>query len=115
LSPVAPTAEPPDSFTYDPAAPVPSVGGPGCCSGSSEAPAGAFDQSGVEQRQDVLVYATPPLEEGLELTGPLEVILYVSSSARDIDFTAKLVDVYPDGTATLAGSKIEARFSPVKL
>jgi len=111
LSPVAPGEEPPDSFTYDPGSPVPSVGGPGCCSGTSEAAAGAFDQSGVEQRQDVLVYSTPLLQEGLELTGPLEVVLYVSSSARDTDFTAKLVDVYPDGTAyNIQESILRARY-----
>ena len=50
-------------------------------------------------RHDVLVYTTPPLESGLEVTGPLELVLYVSSSARDTDFTGKLVDVYPNGTA----------------
>jgi putative CocE/NonD family hydrolase len=111
LSPVAPGEEPSDSFTYDPASPVPSVGGPGCCSGTSEAPAGAFDQSEVEERQDVLVYSTPALDEGLEVTGPLEVILFVSSSARDTDFTAKLVDVYPDGTAyNIQESILRARY-----
>ncbi len=99
LSDKAATVEPPDSFTYDPASPVPSVGGPGCCSGSSESPSGAFDQSDVEQRTDVLVYTTPVLERGVEVTGPLKAVLYVSSSARDTDFTVKLVDVYPDGTA----------------
>ena len=65
----------------------------------------------MQQRQDVLVYSTPPLQEGLELTGPLEVILYVSSSVRDTDFTAKLVDVYPDGTAyNLQESILRARY-----
>lgn len=99
LSQTVPEEEPPDSFTYDPATPVPSVGGPGCCSGSSDAPSGAFDQSDVEQRDDVLVYSTPPLERGVEVTGPLTAVLHVSSSAKDTDFTVKLVDVYPDGTA----------------
>jgi uncharacterized protein len=99
LSDAAPANEAADSYVYDPAAPVPSVGGPGCCSGTSEAASGAFDQSEVEQRNDVLVYTTPPLVRGVEATGPLETVLYVSSSARDTDFTAKLVDVYPDGTA----------------
>ncbi len=99
LSPDLPKDEPPDSFSYDPAAPVPSVGGPGCCSGTSEAPSGAFDQSEVETRNDVLVYSTPPLARGIEVTGPLEAVLFVSSSARDTDFAAKLVDVYPDGRA----------------
>jgi len=99
LSVAAPADEPPDSFVYDPGDPVPSVGGPGCCSGSSESASGAFDQSEVERRKDVLVYSTPSLDRGVEVTGPLDVVLFVSSSARDTDFTAKLVDVYPDGTA----------------
>jgi putative CocE/NonD family hydrolase len=111
LSIAEPGDEPPDSFVYDPAAPVPSVGGPGCCSGSSEAAAGAFDQSGVEDRKDVLVYSTPPLERGIEVTGPIQAVLHVSSTARDTDFTAKLVDVYPDGTAyNIQESIIRARY-----
>ncbi|MFQ5721606.1 MAG: CocE/NonD family hydrolase, partial [Candidatus Aminicenantales bacterium] len=57
------------------------------------------DQARVEIRNDVLVYTSPTLEKGLEVTGPITVILYVSSSAKDTDFTAKLVDVYPDGKA----------------
>ena len=60
---------------------------------------GGTDQGAAEMRHDVLVYTSPPLEKGLEVTGPLELVLYVSSSARDTDFTGKLVDVYPDGTA----------------
>jgi putative CocE/NonD family hydrolase len=99
LSPQKPSSEPPDRFTYDPATPVPSLGGPLCCTGNPDAPAGAFDQSELEARQDVLVYTSPVLESGVEVTGPIEVVLYVSSSAPDTDFTAKLVDVYPDGTA----------------
>ena len=98
------SAEPPeheslDNYVYDPATPVPSLGGPVCCTGTPDAAAGAFDQREVEMRHDVLVYSTPPLEEGVEVTGPIEAVLYVSSSAKDTDFTAKLVDVYPDGTA----------------
>lgn len=99
LSVTRPTTQPPDTFTYDPGHPTPSVGGPGCCAGTSEILTGALDQSDVETRQDVLVYSTPPLSEGVEVTGPLKAVLYVSSSARDTDFTVKLVDVYPDGTA----------------
>jgi putative CocE/NonD family hydrolase len=111
LNATPPGTEPPDVYVYDPASPVPSVGGPGCCSGSSEAASGAFDQSEVEQRHDVLVYSTPPLERGLEVTGPLEAILYVSSTTRDTDFTAKLVDVYPDGTAyNIQESILRARY-----
>ncbi len=111
LNPDMPADEPSDTFTYDPGAPVPSVGGPGCCTGTSEAPSGAFDQAEVEQRHDVLVYSTPALERGLELTGPLEAVLFVSSSARDTDFTAKLVDVYPDGKAfNIQESVLRARY-----
>jgi putative CocE/NonD family hydrolase len=99
LSPTPPGSEPPDSFVYDPAAPVPTIGGTVCCTGTADAPEGALDQRAVEMRSDVLVYSTPPLETGVEVTGPLRVVLYVSSTAKDTDFTAKLVDVYPDGTA----------------
>lgn len=94
-----PKAEPPDQYIYDPANPVPTVGGPICCSGTPDAPAGAFDQSEVEMNDGVLVYTTPVLEKGIEVTGPLRVVLYASSNVRDTDFTAKLVDVYPDGIA----------------
>ena len=86
-----------DHYTYDPATPVPTTGGALCC--TAEPSEGAADQSGVETRNDVLVYTTPPLEHGVEITGPLQVVLYASSSARDTDFTGKLVDVYPDGAA----------------
>jgi hypothetical protein len=99
LSLEPPRSEPPDEFLYDPTTPVPSMGGPLCCTGTPEAPAGALDQSTVEMRHDVLVYSTVPLEQGVEVTGPIEALLYVSSSARDTDFTVKLVDVYPAGTA----------------
>lgn len=99
LSTDKPGQKPADHFVYDPQTPVPSVGGNFCCSGTPLLPAGSFDQSEVEMRHDVLVYTTPPLKEGIEVTGPIEVVLYVSSSAPDTDFTAKLVDVHPDGTA----------------
>ena len=99
LNTTEPGEEPTDQFVYDPANPVPSVGGPLCCTTTPDAPAGAFDQSDVEMRHDVLVYTGPPLEEGIEITGPIELVLYASSSARDTDFTGKLVDVHPDGKA----------------
>jgi putative CocE/NonD family hydrolase len=99
LSPEPPEDETPDDFTYDPKNPVPSVGGPICCISDDDAPAGAYDQSEVELREDVLVYTSAPLEKGLEVTGRLEAVLYVSSSAQDTDFTVKLVDVLPDGKA----------------
>jgi len=87
-----------DSFAYDPGSPVPSLGGHVCCTGM-DTEAGSYDQSAIEARDDVLVYTSDELERPLEVTGPLEVILHVSSSAPDTDFTAKLVDVYPDGRA----------------
>ena len=80
-----------DTFLYDPGNPVPTKGG-GCCSNDM-----ALDQRDIEVRSDVLVYSTPPLEEALTIAGPIEVVLYVSSSAKDTDFTVKLTDVYPDG------------------
>jgi len=99
LSALAAQSEPDDKYTYDPASPVPSLGGPQCCTGTDDAPEGAFDQADVEMRNDVLVYTSAPLQEGIEVTGPIKLVLFVSSSVRDTDFTAKLVDVYPDGTA----------------
>ena len=60
---------------------------------------GAFDQRPVESRPDVLVYTSPPLEADLEVTGPLEAILWATTDAPDTDFTAKLVDVEPSGYA----------------
>ncbi len=90
--------EPADAFTYDPMDPVRSLGGNVCCTGGA-IDAGSFDQRPNEQRDDVLVYTTEPLEEGVEVTGTIGITLYVSSDARDTDFTVKLVDVYPDGRA----------------
>jgi putative CocE/NonD family hydrolase len=96
LSTEPPGEEPADRFVYDPTTPVPSLGGQSCCTGTDKE-AGGYDQSENEMRHDILVYTSPVLEEGVEVTGRLEVVLHVSSSARDTDFTAKLVDVYPDG------------------
>jgi len=62
-------------------------------------PWGPKDQRAVEQRRDVLVYTTPPLRKEVEVIGPVRVVLYAATSARDTDFTAKLVDVFPDGRA----------------
>jgi putative CocE/NonD family hydrolase len=87
-----------DQFIYDPATPVPSLGGHTCCTGT-DTEAGGYDQSAIEMRDDVLVYTSAVLRKGIEVTGPLKVVLQVSSSAVDTDFTAKLVDVYPDGRA----------------
>ncbi len=87
-----------DKFTYDPMNPVLTHGGGFCCMGADYHP-GALDQRGEETREDVLVYSTPPLKDGLEVTGPVDVTLYVSSDAKDTDFTIRLIDVLPDGTA----------------
>lgn len=88
----------PDSFTYDPMNPVPSYGGNVCCTGNAVT-GGAFDQRGMEARNDILVYTTEPFKEGTEVSGPIDVTLYVSSDAKDTDFTVKVIDVSPDGPA----------------
>ena len=93
-----PSEDAPDTFTYDPMNPVPSYGGNVCCTGNAVT-GGAFDQRKMEARNDILVYSSDPLNEGLEVSGPIEVTLYVSSDVKDTDFTAKVIDVYPDGTA----------------
>jgi len=99
LSTIAPTAdELPDTFVSDPSDPVPTVGGNLCCWQAVQEP-GAFDQRDVEARDDVLVYTTPPLEADVEVTGPVSLSVFVSSTAPDFDVTAKLVDVFPDGLA----------------
>jgi uncharacterized protein len=97
LSTKAPAAEPADTYRYDPHYPVPTAGGPLCC--DAHHPAGARDQRAVEKRRDVLVYSTQPFSADTEVTGPVSVELYASSSAVDTDFTAKLVDVDSSGFA----------------
>ncbi|MGD8320746.1 MAG: CocE/NonD family hydrolase [Gemmatimonadota bacterium] len=87
-----------DAYAYDPFDPVRSHGGNVCCTGNAVR-GGALDQREMEERDDILVYTTEPLEEGLEVTGTIGITLYVSSDAKDTDFTVKLIDVYPDGTA----------------
>jgi len=98
LTAKAANADTPDTYTYDPTNPVPSYGGNVCCTGNAVA-GGAFDQRKMEARADILVYTTEPLKEGIEVSGPLEATLYVSSDAKDTDFTVKVLDVYPDGKA----------------
>ena len=87
-----------DQYVYDPRDPVPTRGGAVCCN-PKVFPWGPMDQRVVEQRSDVLVYTTRPLTEDVEAIGPVQVVLYAATSARDTDFTAKLVDVFPDGYA----------------
>ena len=98
LSLTAPATDSPDKFSYDPMNPVPSFGGNVCCTGNA-VQGGSFDQRKMEERPDILVYSTEPLKEGVEVSGPIEVTLYVSSDAKDTDFTVKLIDVLPDGRA----------------
>ncbi|MFI6365531.1 CocE/NonD family hydrolase [Nocardia sp. NPDC050630] len=87
-----------DRYVYDPAAPAPSTGGHSCCSVGS-GPQGPFDQTAVEQRSDVLTYTTDPLDTDTEVTGPITVKLWASSTAPDTDFVARLEVVAPDGSA----------------
>jgi putative CocE/NonD family hydrolase len=88
----------PDRFEYDPMKPVPSFGGNVCCTGNAIA-GGSFDQRKQEERPDILVYTSDTLKEGIELSGSIDVTLYVSSDAKDTDFTVKLIDVDAEGRA----------------
>jgi putative CocE/NonD family hydrolase len=104
LMPEPPGTEPPDRYDYDPDHPVPTLGGNNSTwtwmkFAAEPVYTGPIDQRPLERRDDVLVYTSPRLDHELEVTGPLEMVLYAASSARDTDFTAKLVDVYPDGRA----------------
>ena len=102
-----PAAEPADKYVYDPADPVPSRGGGHSRAGT----AGAVDQRPVETRGDVLIYTAPAFQPDTEVTGPVSVELYASSSAVDTDFTGKLVDVWPNGFAqNLEDGILRARY-----
>jgi putative CocE/NonD family hydrolase len=128
LSTEPPSASGPSRYTFDPRDPVPTIGG-GISAANQVMPAGAYDQRGDERfygcqdalplsaRNDVLVFQTPELEQDLEVTGPLTVKLWASSSALDTDFTVKLIDVhptnadYPDGFAqNISDSIIRGRY-----
>jgi hypothetical protein len=98
LETAKPTAARRLRFTYDPANPVPTAGGPTCCNPKIFA-WGPMDQREIESRKDVLVFNSRVLDQDVEVTGPIRTHLYVSTSVQDTDFTAKLVDVYPDGRA----------------
>ncbi len=91
-----------EEFTYDPHDPCPTHGG-----ANLALPAGPFDQQEVSRRGDVLRFETEPLDEALEITGRVNVRLFVSSDAPDTDFTAKLVDIYPDGREILLLDSIQ--------
>jgi hypothetical protein len=99
-----------DTYTYDPADPVPTLGGNNCC-WTDIVPMGPFDQRAAERRDDVLVFTSKELTEPLEITGPIILKLFASTTARDTDFTAKLVDVHPSGFAqNLQDGIIRARY-----
>jgi putative CocE/NonD family hydrolase len=102
-----PREEPPDSFRYDPHRPVPTIGlGP-----RRLISPGPRRQSRVERRKDVLVYTSAALEEETEITGPVRLVLYASSSAPDTDFRATLVDLRPNGTPVdLCTGIVRARY-----
>ena len=98
--------EPADRFTYDPSDPVPTLGG-----NTLMIDYGVFDQGVAEDRPDVLSFTSAPLEFDLEVTGPISVTLYAATTAVDTDFTAKLVDVRPDGFAqNLQDGIVRARY-----
>jgi putative CocE/NonD family hydrolase len=106
LSPEVPQPAKPSRYTFDPRDPVPTLGG-GISAANQVMPPGAYDQRGDQRfygcrdtlplsaRSDVLVFQTPVLEQAVEVTGPLTVVLWASSSALDTDFTVKLIDVHP--------------------
>ena len=98
LSMKAPSKDLPDLFSYDPLNPVMSHGGNVCCQGNAVG-TGAMDQRKTEERPDVLVFTSEPFKEGTEFSGPITPTLFVSSDAKDTDFTVKVIDVGPDGTA----------------
>jgi putative CocE/NonD family hydrolase len=98
LTMMPPAKDIPDAFTYDPMNPVTSYGGNVCCTGNA-VQGGSFDQSQMELRNDILVYTSEELKDGVEVTGFIESTLYVSSTGLDTDVTIKLIDVHPDGKA----------------
>ena len=104
LSLEPPREEPPDEYVYDPRDPVMTLYTPA----GQHAP---LDQRALDGRPDVMVYQTPPLERGVEVTGPVKVVLWAASSAADTDFVAKLIDVWPDGFAQeLSHGIVRARY-----
>ncbi|MBI2865884.1 MAG: CocE/NonD family hydrolase [Chloroflexi bacterium] len=110
LSRQEPGAEPPDIFVYNPHFPVPTRGGVHAPHFRVSVP-GPADQSLIERRGDVLCYTTPELDKEVEVVGPIRLHLFAATSVRDTDFSAKLVDVYPDGSAyNLTQGMIRARY-----
>jgi putative CocE/NonD family hydrolase len=112
LSPEVPADEPADEYVYDPRDPAPTIGGPTSLPGRFlRTNSGPMDQRRVEERADVLVYTSAPLEAPLEVTGPLTLVLHAASSAPDTDFVGRLCDVLPDGESRiLAEGVLRASF-----
>jgi putative CocE/NonD family hydrolase len=112
LDSTKPSDGPDDTFVYDPKEPVPTLGGGLCClSLGFYFPSGAQDQATQELRKDIVSYTSAPLAEDLPAMGHVAVKFWAKSSAPDTDFTAKLVDVYPNGFAhSLLDRIIRARF-----
>jgi putative CocE/NonD family hydrolase len=109
LSQKPPADETADRYIYDPQNPVPTLGGALLMPATFRS--GPRDQRSIEQRTDVLVYTSAPLERDLEVTGPISVTLWASSSAPDTDFVARLIDVHPDGFArNLTDGILRARY-----
>jgi hypothetical protein len=98
LTTTPPAKDTPDNFAYDPMKPVMSIGGNVCCQANALT-GGSLDQRTSEERDDILVYTTEPLTEGMEVSGPIEFTTFVSSDRKDTDITVKLIDVEPDGKA----------------
>jgi predicted acyl esterase len=96
LSKTGPSNYEPLNYTYDPTNPVPTIGGQ-----NLEIPGGPYDQTSIENRNDVLIFTSEELEEPYEATGPIKAKLFVSSDCPDTDFTVKLSDVYPDGRSMI--------------
>ena len=100
-----------DDYVDDPMHPVPSHGGPVCCTGQPDERPGPANQKEVESRADVLVYTSSVLDAPQRIAGPLHAVLTVSSSAPDTDFVARLVDVFPDGRAiSIQEGALRARY-----
>lgn len=107
LTTTPPSDEPPDSFAYDPANPIPTLGGQSMFLENC----GPMDRSGLQRRDDVLVYSTPPLDQDVEITGPINLVLHAATDCVDTDFTATLIDVHPDGKAiNICEGIIRARY-----
>ena len=107
LSDSEPGDQPVDTFTYDPADPVPTYGNVEPWQDYLAADVdGARDRRAIQRRDDILVYTTPELDKDLEITGRILVKLYAATTARDTDFTAILNDVHPDGYARILGDGI---------